>query len=278
MIRRDIPPADVVSHAKSVQAGFDELWVVEDLPFAGGVSQMGAVLAATADSVVVGHGIAPAPFRNPAALAMEWAALAEMYPGRVAGGIGHGVPAWMAQIGEKVGSPLSLLRETVMAVRQLLAGETVTTEGRYVSLAGVSLEYPPREVPGVSAGVRGPKSLRLSGSVADGTILSEGNGPEDIAEARQLIDEGRVAVGRAGSHRMTVFAGFYVGDPKGLDDPNPDAPPGWDAIGSEPAAVATQLQNLIDAGADAVILVPFGKDVAAQLRLAAAEIVPKLVR
>ncbi len=49
------------------------------------------VLQAT-ERVVVGHGIAPAPFRNPAALAMEWATLATLHPGRFAAGLGHGVP------------------------------------------------------------------------------------------------------------------------------------------------------------------------------------------
>jgi hypothetical protein len=32
MIRRDIPPRDVPEHARRIKTGFDELWVVEDLP------------------------------------------------------------------------------------------------------------------------------------------------------------------------------------------------------------------------------------------------------
>ena len=107
VIRRDIPPSKVIEHARSVQHGFDELWVIEDLPFAGGISQAAAVLGAT-DTVSVGHGIAPAPFRNPAALAMEWATLAGMFPGRLIGGLGHGVQEWMGQIGDRVASPLTL--------------------------------------------------------------------------------------------------------------------------------------------------------------------------
>lgn len=277
MIRRDVAPAEVRTHAQLVAPGFDELWVVEDLPCAGGISQMTAALEAT-DDVVIGHGIAPAPFRNPAALAMEWATLAELHPARVACAIGHGVQSWMAQIGERVESPLTLLRETIEAVRGLLAGAAVDVDGRYIQLDHVALRFPPSVIPLVSAGVVGPKSLRLSGAVADGTIIPEGHGPPEIERARQLIDEGRAEVGRIDEHRLTVFAGFYCGDPSGLDEPNPDATSGWDAVGADPDDVGARLRRLVDAGADAVILVPFGKDVTQQLQLASSEIVPRIRR
>jgi len=162
MIRREVPPADLRRYAGAVAPGFDELWVVEDLGFAGGVSQVTAVLEATAGverPPLVGHGIAPAPFRNPAALAMEWATLAEMYPSRLIGGIGHGLVPWMKQIGENVASPLGLLEETIDAVQRLLAGERVTIDGRFVHLDDVGLEFVPQSVPMVLAGVMGSRSL-----------------------------------------------------------------------------------------------------------------------
>lgn len=277
MIRRSIPPTEVVQHAQAIQRGYDELWVVEDLPFAGGISQLTQVLANT-DSVAVGHGIAPAPFRNAAALAMEWATLAELYPGRLRCGLGHGVQAWMEQVGDRVASPLTLLGETASAVRSLLAGARVEVDGRYVQLDGVQLEYPPNQPPPVLAGVTGPKSLLLAGAVADGTILSEYHGPAEIERARQLTDLGAEQAGRTESHHLTVFAGFHVGEPEGLIDPYKDTEVGWIATGTSPAEVTAQLQTLIDAGADSVVLVPFSNDVTDQLRLAAAEIVPELLR
>ena len=113
MIRRDIPPSVVPEHARRIQERFDELWVVEDLPYAGGISHAAAVLDATTN-VVVGHGIAPAPFRNPVARAMEWATPAELHPRRFAGGIRHGIQGWMGQIDGQVESPLTLLRERLV--------------------------------------------------------------------------------------------------------------------------------------------------------------------
>jgi len=277
MIRREIPPRDVAAVARDLQHGYDELWVVEDLPYAGGISQATVALEVT-DNVRVGHGIAPAPFRNPAALAMEWATLAEMYPGRFIAGIGHGVQSWMAQIGEKVNSPLTLLEETISSVRRLLAGETVSVHGRYVHLDELALTYPPRTPPMVVAGVRGPKSLVLSGRVADGTVLSEGFGPDRVRQARELIDQGRESAGRAEPHHLTVFTGFYTGLPDGYGSQNSQTPNEWVAVCETAAETAAKVQALIDAGVDSVVLVPFGKDMPGQLEMAARDIIPLLVR
>jgi alkanesulfonate monooxygenase SsuD/methylene tetrahydromethanopterin reductase-like flavin-dependent oxidoreductase (luciferase family) len=112
----------------------------------------------------------------------------------------------MHQVGAKPASQLTLLEEVTAAVRALLRGETVDTEGRYVRLRGVALDHPPASVPPVSLGVRGPKSLRLSGRCADGTVIDASAGPDDVAAARAMIDEGRAAAGRTDPHRLTVFA------------------------------------------------------------------------
>jgi alkanesulfonate monooxygenase SsuD/methylene tetrahydromethanopterin reductase-like flavin-dependent oxidoreductase (luciferase family) len=282
MLRRDIAPEDELAMARALAPLVDELWIVEDLPFAGGLAQLGPVLAATeATGTVIGHGIAPAPFRHPVALAMEWAALARMYPGRLQAGIGHGVPSWMEQLGRRVGSPLTLLEETMTAVRQLLAGATVDVEGRYVTARDVTLEFPPAEVPPVSSGVTGPKSLALSARVADGTILPEGQSPDDVARLRALVDADPGPADpppAEGRHRLTVFTGFYCGDLRELPPPPEHLPPGWAAVGPTPEAVAAELTALVDAGADAIVLVPFADDQVGQLELAAAEIWPLVGR
>ena len=279
VIKRNVPPESVTALAAGAAPGLDELWIIEDLNWGGGISQLAAVLSATdndtAGRPLVAHGIAPAPFRNPAALAMEWATLARVHPGRVIGGIGHGLPEWMRQIGEQVDSPLTLLRETIESTVRILAGERVTHEGRYVSIADVELEFPPTQPVPVVAGVTGPKSLRLSGEVADGTVIAEGFGPDRLIEARALIDEGRAAAGRTKPHHMSVFTGFYCGDLDLLPPPPPTVVGGFAAVGSDPASVAAELQTIIDAGADSLIILPFGPDLE-QIRLFVDEVVPRL--
>jgi hypothetical protein len=114
--------------------------------------------------------------------------------------------------------------------------------------------------------------------VADGTILAGIRGPADVNDAKDLISDGYIAGERIGHHRLTVFAAFYAGNPEELREPEPDVADTWAAIATRTDAVTEQLQSLIDAGADALILEPIGQDPAGQLRLAAAEIVPDLIR
>ena len=273
MLRREIPPEDLVAAARSMESRVDELWVVEDVPYAGGISQMTRVLGAT-EGVVVGHGIAPAPFRNPMALAMEWATLARMYPGRVSFGLGHGVQSWMRAIGEAVTSPLTLIEETHAAVVELLAGNEPELRGRYRTVEGYRLEFPPAICPRVSLGVTGPRSLRLSGRIAAGTILGEGFGPADIAAAREAIDAGRADAGRHDAHHLTVFTAFFLGDRSDTPPIPEGAIDGWRAVGSVDDVVVS-LRSLVAAGIDSLVLVPLG-DPARQLDLALDEVVPRL--
>jgi alkanesulfonate monooxygenase SsuD/methylene tetrahydromethanopterin reductase-like flavin-dependent oxidoreductase (luciferase family) len=49
----------------------------------------------------------------------------------------------MEQIGARVESPVTLLREHLAALRALLAGERVSVRGRYMRLDGVGLDWPP---------------------------------------------------------------------------------------------------------------------------------------
>ena len=206
MFRCQNPPEILPDYARRAEgAGFDELWVVEDCFFAGGVASAAVALAST-ERLKVGLGIVPAVARNAAFTAMEFAALARLYPGRFLPGIGHGVAGWMRQVGAMPGSQLAALEEVVSSVRALLRGGNVGVSGEYVTLDEVSLDHPPQQAPPVSAGVRGPKSLALSGRVADGTILAECAPPAYVSWARDRISEGAAEVGRQGPHRTTVYA------------------------------------------------------------------------
>jgi alkanesulfonate monooxygenase SsuD/methylene tetrahydromethanopterin reductase-like flavin-dependent oxidoreductase (luciferase family) len=68
------------------------------------------------------------------------------------------------------------------------------------------LIHPPEPVPPISLGVTGPKSLALSGQVADGTILSEYSSPAYVTWARETIAEGQREADLDRDHRLTVFA------------------------------------------------------------------------
>jgi alkanesulfonate monooxygenase SsuD/methylene tetrahydromethanopterin reductase-like flavin-dependent oxidoreductase (luciferase family) len=207
MFRRDMPPETLPAFARAVEAGgMDDLWIVEDLPFNGGISAAAVALAST-DRISVGIGILPAVARNAAYAAMELATLARIFPGRVQIGIGHGVADWMRQVGAMPRSQLGALDEITVAIRALIHGDEVDLRGDYVQLDKVRLEHSPLVVPLISLGVTGPKSLALSGRIADGTILVELTGPALIRKNLEIIQGGMAEAGRAGAdHQLSVFA------------------------------------------------------------------------
>jgi 5,10-methylenetetrahydromethanopterin reductase len=200
---RTLPPPFVIEVAERLdEMGADSLWVIEDCFFTSGVTLAAAALART-ERLDVGIGIVASVARNAAVTAMEFSTLGRLGPGRFIGGIGHGVPSWMGQIGARQRSPLTALEEVVVSVRRLLAGDTVTYDGRVVHLDGVALDQPADPAPPVLAGVRGPKSLALAGRVADGVILSDAAGP---AYTQWAIEQARPQ----GSFRTTVFSALCL--------------------------------------------------------------------
>ena len=268
VVRPELEPEALADHARAAEAaGFDELWLWEDCFLTGGIAASAVALAAT-DRIHVGIGIMPAPVRNPAFAAMEIATLARLFPGRFHAGLGHGAGDWMHQVGAKPASQLALLEETVGAVRALLAGDTVSSEGRYVRLRGVALDHPPAQPPPVSVGVRGPRSLELGGRVADGTVLDWLSTPAYVRWARERIDAGRAAAGRDAPHRLTVFtcvaAGFEDAFARALEARRAqddaavaflDAPPEDLALAGDADAQRASLAALAAAGADCAVLV-----------------------
>ena len=166
MFRREHPPEHLHQFARRAEAaGFDELWLVEDCFYAGGIALAATALACT-ESIKVGLGIMPAVARNPVFTAMEIATLARLFPGRFLPGVGHGVAGWMRQIGAFPQSQMRALEEVTVSVGRLLAGEEVTVNGSEVHLDEAALVHPPEQVLPLSLGVRGPKStcsLRANG-------------------------------------------------------------------------------------------------------------------
>jgi 5,10-methylenetetrahydromethanopterin reductase len=279
MFDRDRRPEELPGYAALLDSlGADDLWVVEDLGWAGSIASAAFALAAT-ERLRVGIGIAPVALRNPALLAMELAMLERSAPGRLVAGVGHGVPEWMARVGAATPRKLARLEETIVAVRGLLAGTPVTLHGREVTVDGVQLVHPPASVPPIVTGVVQPKSLELSGRVADGTIIAEGQGPSVVAGARAHIARG-AAAGDRPAHELIVFAFLRVDD-----DPSRAAAATRAAVEGQAAwlgvppdevytltgpasALPARLAELEAAGASTVVLRPLGPDPDGQTRAA----------
>jgi alkanesulfonate monooxygenase SsuD/methylene tetrahydromethanopterin reductase-like flavin-dependent oxidoreductase (luciferase family) len=245
------PPERLPDAARAAdEAGLEQLWLWEDSFLAGGISAASAALAVTT-RLKVGIGILPVPFRNVAVTAMEVATLHRMFGDRPIVGLGHGVQEWMGQVGARAASPMTLLREYTTALKSLLSGEPVTTEGRFVRLDDVKLDWPPATAPRVFIGGTGPKTLRLAGELADGTILTGSTTPDTLREARTHIQPPE-------GHEVVVFMPAATGpdavDRLARDREKYGAP--WLGAHGDAADIAAVVEQMAAAGADTVILQP----------------------
>jgi len=199
------PPEQLRDAARAAEdAGIEELWLWEDCFRSSAWAAAAAALAVT-DHLRIGVGIAPFPLRNVAASAMEVATIERMFPGRLLPGFGHGVQDWMRQIGAKAASPLTLMQEQLPALRALLAGETVSSEGRYVKLRGVALDWPPSARPRVYSAAEGPKTLALAGAAADGVVLDSRHTVAEIGAAVETVQAARAAAAREGRADVVAY-------------------------------------------------------------------------
>jgi alkanesulfonate monooxygenase SsuD/methylene tetrahydromethanopterin reductase-like flavin-dependent oxidoreductase (luciferase family) len=281
VFRPQLPPERLRSVvAAAEESGLEELWLWEDCFFESGIACQAAALGWTS-RLRVGVGVLPVPMRNVAMTTMEVATLHRLFPGRVTIGVGHGNQPWMGQSGVRAASPLTLMREHLVAMKALLRGERVTSSGRYVTLDDVALEWPPPEVPPLYVGATGPKSMRLSGELADGTIIDAGNPAAAVRRMREQIEEGRVLAGRTDPHHVVVYLTVTTGpnaaarlraekDLWGTSE-IPDLGAAGDA-----ATVAEAVAALVEAGADTVVAVPVGdeSDVEGLVRFVAQEVRP----
>jgi alkanesulfonate monooxygenase SsuD/methylene tetrahydromethanopterin reductase-like flavin-dependent oxidoreductase (luciferase family) len=240
--RPQSPPEELREVARSAEAaGIAQLWLWEDCFFEGGLSTATAALAWT-ERLHVAVGLLPVPLRNPALAAMEIATVARMFPGRFRPGLGHGVLEWMEQVGARVPSPMTLLREYTSAVRDLLHGRTVDVDGRYVRLRDVTLDWPPASPPPLLVGGRGPKTVSLAGEVADGVILDSVLSLDQVRAGVAHAAAGNKAAGRSDEPFDTVvFVEVDAGAP-GLAE-----------------RIDESVTTLADIGASTVVFQPTGE-------------------
>lgn len=157
---------------------------------------------ATADMVRGGIGtgvsVIPVGFWSPATLASCAATVGELSGGKFVLGVGSGAlhsPAFRRSLGLDDGlRPIGTMREWLVTLRALLAGETVEHEGKAITLHGIGLGSAPPKVP-VALGALGPNMLTLAGEASDGAALNWCT-PEQVAASRELVANGARTAGR----------------------------------------------------------------------------------
>jgi alkanesulfonate monooxygenase SsuD/methylene tetrahydromethanopterin reductase-like flavin-dependent oxidoreductase (luciferase family) len=302
-----VPPAtlpDVLE--RSVRLGFDEIWVSET--FFGGGPLTTATLALERTALPVGFSVLSTAARHPAALAMEIATLACLYPGRVRLGLGLGAGPSLHRMGLDEAEGKADLPRVVETLRRLLRGEAVRcARDGHGAVDAVRLDHVPDVPPPILLAGMGPQGLRHAARDGDGVLLSWVSCPAYIGWARELTGHGAGGTKYLGTNAMliadadrdraraaarAVLAGSLPHKPRAMLEPLgllPVIAPyrGGAAMPAERVreewidelAVAGDdrdcrraLQRLAAAGTDAVILCPVGgKDLLAMLDCLSAE-------
>lgn len=189
-LNNDLTLPEYVALAKTAErAGFDQLWVSDDLFFRSAPVIVSAVAAETR-RIQVGIGILNPYTIHPSELAMLAATLDELSGCRFNLGVAAGAASFLAWVGLAQERPLGAVRETVEALRALLAGERVPRDGRFLRWTSEAyLRFrAPRRTP-IYIGAMSPNMLRLAGEVGDGALplLLP---PEHYFNVRPYIEEG----------------------------------------------------------------------------------------
>jgi len=189
-LNNDLPPSAYIALAQAAEAaGFDQFWVSNDLFLRSDIPILTAVALAT-ERIHVGTGILNPYTIHPAEMAMLAATMDEISGNRFLLGIAAGAGDFLEWVGLEQARPLAAMRETIQAVRGLLAGERVVLNGRFLRWNKEAyLRFPAPRVTPIYLGAMGPKMLALAGEQADG-VLPLLFPPEHYFNVRPLLDVG----------------------------------------------------------------------------------------
>jgi 5,10-methylenetetrahydromethanopterin reductase len=131
-LNNDLPLADYVRLAQEAErAGFDQIWVSHDLFLRSAPVILTAVAQATA-RLEIGAGILNPYTMHPGEIAMLAATLDELSGNRFNLGLAAGAGEFLKWVGIEQAHPLGDLRESITAIRLLLAGEAAAVQGDFL--------------------------------------------------------------------------------------------------------------------------------------------------
>ena len=190
---------DFLSMATRVEAlGFDHLWLTESSLHARDPYQLLSLAARATTKIRLGTAVTNPVTRHPALTAVAAATFAEIAGGRAILGIGAGDRPLVA-LGLKP-ARLASLEASIAAIRSLIAGETVTSDGPGFALVQAHMRFSVQTDIPVFVSASGPRTLELAGAIADGVILLCGLDPTVVKWALERVDAGAAKAGRPRPH------------------------------------------------------------------------------
>lgn len=211
----DVPLRNLGPRAELVEAlGFHRYWLPDERLTRNVYAGL-TVSALHTRRMELGIAVTNPYTRNAAVTAAAAATIDEFSGQRLALGLGAG--GGLGHYGIDQAHPAVAVRETVHVIRELLAGKTVSYEGRHVRMNGATLDFTAaRQIP-IYIAARGPKLLELAGEIADGAIIGGFASDAGIERAKEAIARGLEKAGRSWAD-IDLAAWLYTSV---ADDPAP---------------------------------------------------------
>ncbi len=169
--------------------GFHQFWVSNDLFWRSAPVILASIATATR-TIEIGTCILNPYTIHPSEIAMLAATLDELSHNRFNLGLAAGASDFLQWVGLSHGPSLAALRETVSAIRGLLAGERVSWQGKFLRWSEECyLRFKAPRVTPIYLGAMGPGMLRLAGETADG-VLPLLFPPEHYFGVKPYLEEG----------------------------------------------------------------------------------------
>lgn len=191
-----VDAATTVAAARAAEAnGHDALWLVEDLWHRGAVPLATACALAT-ERIRIGVGVLNPYTLHPTLFAMNYGSLAEVTGGRAVLGMGSSVKSWVEQMGFEHRLPRTMVKESIEIARELLAGKRSSYQGKAFHLDGIKLGFQVDQPTPMFVGAMGERTVRTTGEIADGWIVSILEPAGYVRAAKQWLREGAEQAGR----------------------------------------------------------------------------------
>jgi 5,10-methylenetetrahydromethanopterin reductase len=200
LLYSDYTTDELVSLAKLCEAvGYQWFWY-SDVRFARDCYLGLAAVAAQTSHIQLGPGVTDPYSRHPALTASAIATLDEICGGRAVLGLGVGA-AGFRELGLQRTLPVAAMRETVKVIRALLRGETVTMQGKVITLTDGQMTFTPlrRNLP-IYFATHGAQITRLAAQVADGVLIANTLAPAAFGHYLLQLDAGFDRVAREASN------------------------------------------------------------------------------
>jgi probable F420-dependent oxidoreductase len=279
--------------SRAEELGFHSGWVQEQILGMGSARTLDPLgtmtyAAACTERLRLGCVVFVTPLHIPLHLAKAIATLDNLSHGRVEVGVGTGGRARpFAAFGIDPEGLVARFNEGVELMKACWTESEITLDGRFWKLQGASMEPKPvqRPYPPLWIGANHPDALRRAARLADGFFGAGSTSTAQFAQQTPVVREALADLGRdPSSFRFAKRVYIHVEDDGARARERLDAAlarhygrSGWSEVfvAGTPADCVSGLREVVDAGAEMILLNTLVDDTAQMERLAA-DVIPAL--